>query len=145
MVESANRERVVAALEERLRGDPARTQVSRVSEFGLVEVTRKRSRTNLRQALTRPCPCCGERGRVKSPATVCLELRREALARGGGSRPLVVRVHPEVAAALTGEWAEVLRELEERLGAAPRVEPDATLHLERFELVEGGGEARGAR
>ena len=96
MVEAENRRRVVAELEERLQGDRSRARVSQISEFGLVEITRKRSRSNLRRVLTRPCPCCGESGRVKSVATVCLELRRRAApargrrpagAGGGGHRP----------------------------------------------------------
>ncbi len=141
MVESENRERVVGELAERLRGDPARCQISEMSEFGLVEVTRQRRRANLRRVLTRPCPTCGERGRIKSPATVCLELRRQLLERGGDDGPLVVRLHPEVAAALTGDWEPVMRELGERLGAPPTLEPDAALHPEQFELVGGAGQA----
>ena len=55
----------VGELEERLKDDRSRVRVSQISEFGLVEVTRKRSRSNLRRVLTRPCPCCGASGRVK--------------------------------------------------------------------------------
>ncbi|MFQ5351332.1 MAG: ribonuclease E/G, partial [Thermoanaerobaculia bacterium] len=147
MVESDNRRRVVAALEEQLSGDRSRARVSQISEFGLVEVTRKRSRSNLRRMLTRACPCCAERGRIKSPATLCLELRRQLLqqATDGSPRPakmLSVRLHPDVAEALETTWAPVMRELEERLGSAPRLEPDPQLHPERFELIEGGQPAR---
>ena len=147
MVESENRRRVVAELEARLETDRSRVRVSQISEFGLVEVTRKRSRSNLRRVLTRPCPCCGENGRVKSPATVCLELRRQLLqdhpasAKRPGSR-LTLRVPPEVADALETTWAPVMRELEERLGVTPRIERDPALHPERFELVESGQAAR---
>ena len=139
MVESENRRRVVSELEERLRGDRSRVRVSQISEFGLVEVTRKRSRSNLRRVLTRPCPCCGESGRVKSVATICLELRRQLLGAdtGAGARVRTVRVHPDVAEALESTWASVMRELEERLGAAPRLLPDPSLHPDRFELIDG--------
>ncbi len=137
MVEAENRDRVVAALEDRLRLDPSRTQVSRISEFGLVEITRKRSRSNLRRVLTRPCPCCRERGRIKSIATVCLDLRRRLL-RHDGDGPLTVRLHPELAEALTTSWAVVLDELEEKLGAAPRLHPDPSMPPDRFEVVPGG-------
>lgn len=147
MMESDNRLRVVAELEDRLKSDRSRSRVSQVSEFGLVEVTRKRSRSNLRRVLTRPCPCCGETGRVKSVATICLELRRQLLQPGadGASRVaagLTVRVPPDVAEALETTWAAVMHELEERLGAAPRLEPDPKLHPERFELIDGDQAAR---
>jgi ribonuclease G len=142
MVESENRRRVVAELEERLRGDRSRSRVSQVSEFGLVEVTRKRSRSNLRRVLTRPCTCCRGRGHLKSVATICLELRRQVLQGDGGRPPgrkkrLTIRLHPEIAAALETSWSAVLRDLEEELGAAPRLAPDAGLHPEHFELIDG--------
>jgi ribonuclease G len=147
MVEPGNRQRVVAALEERLKSDRSRARVSQVSEFGLVEVTRKRSRSNLRQVLTRPCPCCGGNGRVKSIGTVCLELRRRLLQQAAGAGPLrpdalAVRLAPEVAAALETTWAPVMREVEERLGAAPRLVPDPSIHPDGFELIEGGKATR---
>jgi Rne/Rng family ribonuclease len=147
MVESENRRRVVAELEKKLRSDRSRVRVSQISEFGLVEVTRKRSRSNLRRVLTRPCPCCGESGRVKSVATVCLELRRQLLQPGSDgslrrAERLTVRLHPDVVDALETTWATVMRELGERLGAAPRLEPDPKLHPERFELIDGGQTAR---
>ena len=147
MVESDNRHRVVAELEDRLCGDRSRARVSQISEFGLVEVTRKRSRSNLRRVLTRPCPCCGERGHIKSLATICLELRRQLLQQideesPRPAEPLTVRLHPDVAEALETTWAPVMRELEERLGSAPRLEPDPRLHPERFELIDGGQAVR---
>jgi ribonuclease G len=147
MVESENRRRVVSELEDRLKRDRSRARVSQISEFGLVEVTRKRSRSNLRQVLTRPCPCCGENGRIKSVATICLELRRQLLQRATQDEPrqavaVTVRVPPDVAEALETTWAPVMRELEERLGMAPRLEPDATLHPERFELIDSSQAVR---
>ena len=147
MVEADNRRRVVEELEQRLESDRSRSRVSQVSEFGLVEITRKRSRSNLRRVLTRPCPCCGATGRVKSVTTVCLELRRRLLQPETGGPPapagaVTVRVPPDVAEALATTWAPVMRELEERLGVAPRLEPDPVLHPESFEVIDGGQPAR---
>ncbi len=145
MVETENRQRVFEALEAALARDRARTQLSRISEFGLVEITRKRSHSNLRRVLTRPCPCCGERGRIKSVTTVCLELRRRLLAAAaaGEPPPAAVRLHPDAAAALAGPLAAVIEDLEQRLGAAPRLESDPELNPDRYELV-AAGQVRGA-
>ena len=55
---------------------------------------------------------------------------------------VTVRVPPEVARALETTWAPVMRELEEQLGAAPRIEPDPRIHPERFEIINGGQAAR---
>jgi len=79
MTEPEHRRRVFENLETHLAADRARTRLLQVSDFGLVEVTRQRSRGNLEKTLTRACPCCGGRGRVLSDLTLALELRRELL------------------------------------------------------------------
>jgi len=75
---------------------------------------------------------------VKSVATVCLALRREALRlRGtltGGE--LLVRVHPEVARALQKEERAIVEELERALGVAVLVQGDGKLHHESFDILE---------
>ena len=50
-----------------------------ISEFGLVQITRKRSRSNLERQLTESCPYCEGSGRVPSVATTCLRVRRAVL------------------------------------------------------------------
>ncbi|HEV7786906.1 MAG TPA: Rne/Rng family ribonuclease, partial [Thermoanaerobaculia bacterium] len=71
MVEAVHREEVFASLESEIKKDRAKTKLLNISEFGLVEVTRKRSRSNLERLLTQPCSYCGGRGRIKSIATIC--------------------------------------------------------------------------
>ncbi len=79
MVEATHREEVFASLESEIKKDRAKTKVLNISEFGLVEITRKRSRANLERLLTQPCPYCSGRGRIKSVATICLNLRKDLL------------------------------------------------------------------
>ncbi len=144
MNEPQHRTEVFEALQAELRKDRAKNQVLSLSDFGLVEITRKRSRDNLQRLLTRDCPECGGSGRVLSSSTTCFKLRRELLRRrerfiraaaSGGPGPLV-KVHPEVLEALRGEEREVLEELEETLGGPLRLEADAALPRERFEIAE---------
>ncbi|MES1210937.1 MAG: Rne/Rng family ribonuclease, partial [Acidobacteriota bacterium] len=96
MIEQEHREQVFTALEGELRKDRAKTKVLNISEFGLVEVTRKRSRANLERLLTQPCPYCSGRGRIKSVATICLNLRKELLHLRGqlGQAEVLLRVNP---------------------------------------------------
>ncbi len=139
MTEQAHREQVFASLEREIRKDRAKTKVLNISEFGLVEVTRKRSRANLERLLTQPCPYCGGRGRISSIATICLNLRKELL-RLRGKRTLqseiLLRVHPEVARALQQEERAILEELERLLGVGVLLQSDPELHHERFDVVE---------
>ncbi|MEP6800966.1 MAG: Rne/Rng family ribonuclease, partial [Acidobacteriota bacterium] len=79
MGDPAHRREVFEKLELELARDRARTRILQLSEFGLVEVTRQRSRGNLEKTLTRPCPGCSGRGRVRTDLTLALELRRDLL------------------------------------------------------------------
>jgi len=138
MVEAAHREEVFASLESEIKKDRAKTKVLNISEFGLVEVTRKRSRANLERLLTQGCPYCSGRGRIKSTATICLNLRKELLHLRGriANSELLLRVHPEIARALQQEERAILEELERSLGVHILIQSDPELHHERFDVVE---------
>jgi ribonuclease G len=139
MAEAQSRELVFAALQRALRRDRAKHQVLSLSDFGLVEITRKRSRENLSRILTRPCPECGGSGRILSLSTICLKLRREILARGNrlGDRKLIVQVHPEVLWILETDHEDILEELREALGEQLTIEADEGLHHEQYNIIEG--------
>ncbi len=120
-----------------LQKDRTRIHISGMSELGLVEVTRKRSRNDLSRRLTGPCPCCQGRGRVRTPKAVCLEMRR-ALVRLDEShpdRPFHVELHPQVAQALEGDLNAILEEIEVRIGAAIELRQDAALKPDEFKIV----------
>ena len=138
MVEAEHREQVFASLESEIKKDRAKTKVLNISEFGLVEITRKRSRANLERLLTQPCPYCSGRGRIKSVATICLNLRTELLHLRGkiGNSELLLRVHPEISRALQQEERAIFDELERSLGVHILLQSDPELHHERFDVVE---------
>ena len=66
MESAENREKVYRALQEALREDKAKTNILKISELGLVEMTRKRTRESLVQQLCEPCCYCEGRGYVLS-------------------------------------------------------------------------------
>jgi ribonuclease G len=138
MVEAVHREQVFASLESEIKKDRAKTKVLNISEFGLVEITRKRSRANLERLLTQGCPYCSGRGRIKSVATICLNLRKELLHLRGrvANSELLLRVHPEISRALQQEERAIFDELERSLGVHILLQGDPELHHERFDVVE---------
>jgi ribonuclease G len=138
MIEQVHREQVFSSLENEIKKDRAKTKLLNISEFGLVEITRKRSRANLERLLTQPCPYCAGRGRIKSLATICLNLRKELLRLRGrmGHGELLLRVHPEIARALQQEERAILDELERSLEVKVLLQSDPELHHERFDVVE---------
>ncbi|MEB3733669.1 ribonuclease G [Halopseudomonas pachastrellae] len=70
---------VQRTLEKQLERDHAKTNIIGITELGLVQMTRKRTRESLEQVLCEPCPSCHGRGIQKTPETVCYEIFREIL------------------------------------------------------------------
>jgi len=137
MEERRSRREVLEALEQELRRDRSPTKLLSVNEFGLVILTRKRVKQSLDKLLQQPCPYCSGSGQVKSVATVCSEIYDEVrkLAPDMAGHKLVLRVNPEVARALAGDEAAVLKSLAAMVGGELAVHADALLHQEQFDLV----------
>jgi ribonuclease G len=138
MEERKSRQKLMAALEQELRRDRSPSKVLQVSEFGLVILTRRRVRQSLERTLCQPCPYCAGSGMIKSVATVCSEIYDEVrkLAADLKGHGLLLRVNPEVARALAGEEAGLLRELQSLASTSEiRVQADPLLHQEQFDLV----------
>ncbi len=132
-----NREKVYRALQEALRQDKARTNILKISELGLVEMTRKRTRENLVQQLCEPCSNCEGRGYVLSSESVAYKVLREIrkdLPRFCG-REIAVAVNPQVAEMLLGPARKALASLSEAVGREVEVRARPGLHQEQFELT----------
>ena len=70
---------VQRAFEKAMEKDHAKTNFTGVSELGLVEMTRKRTRESLENILCEPCPTCDGRGTLKTAETICYEVFRDIL------------------------------------------------------------------
>jgi ribonuclease G len=137
MEEEEHRRAIYEALAEELVSDPARTQLLPMSDIGLVQLTRKRSRPSLERTVNRECPYCQGSGRIKSLPTICLEIRRELLtaAESDVGTQISLVVHPEVARYLQGPYRELLKELEEVHGVEVILREDPLYHQEQFEIT----------
>ncbi len=137
MEDPAHRRELYEALQTELETDPARTQLLPMSEIGLIQLTRKRTRPSLDRTLSRECPYCHGSGRIKALPTICLEIRRELLAAVTTdiSDQLSLTVHPEVSHYLQGPFRELVRELEEVHGVQVILRENPLLHQEQFEII----------
>jgi ribonuclease G len=136
MEERRNRDKVMAVLEEALRADRAPSKVLRFNEFGLVAITRKRTKQALERTLCQPCPYCTGSGMVKSIPTLCYEIQTEGrkMAPQISSGSLTLRVHPEIAKALKTRESELMEELEKWTKKSIIIQADPTLHWEQYDI-----------
>ena len=116
MDKEGNRRKVWDAFQKALSRDRARTNVTKISELGLVEMTRKRTRESLVQLLTEPCPICEGAGVVKSVTTVAYEIMREVRRSGTlvDTDRIEIEASPRVADLLQKFEREYLDSLEKR-------------------------------
>lgn len=136
MDEADNRKAVFEELERALAADKAKTNVLAISEFGLVEMTRKRVRESLLQTLCEPCFYCEGRGYIKTRESVAFEILREirreapAIAQPG----VEVRAHPDVAHLLYEAEQASVQALEQRYEKPIVIRGVPTFHIEQFEV-----------
>jgi ribonuclease G len=137
MEREKNREKVYQALVDAMASDKARTRISRISDLGLIEISRERVREDLLRSLSEPCRYCEGRGYTKSPTTVAYEIFREIRRLGPSAERqwIIVGVHPAVAELLQDEERHGLEMLERDRSAKIIVTPDDQLHLEQYDLV----------
>ena len=138
MEKESNRELVYHTLESALRKDRAKSNISKISELGLVEMTRKRTRESLTQLLGEPCPTCEGLGYVKSKTTICYDIFREIdrVSSDLGGKTVMVDVNPEVAEMLCEEERAGIERLGRALGKRIVVQGVARFHQDEFEIVE---------
>jgi ribonuclease G len=136
MDERRNRQKVMQALEEALRGDRSPSKVLQFNDFGLVAITRKRVKQSLERTIGSPCPYCESTGFVKSVNTVCNEIYIEMrkIAKQLDHSDVMLRVNPEVAKALKISGGRWLNELEELTKKTVIVKSDPALHQEQFDI-----------
>ena len=124
-----HREQVYRALKRALADDKARTNVLEISELGLVEMTRKRVRQDLRALLSTLCPTCKGSGVTKADATLAAEIFRVVPAKvraaeDANGREVVVRVHPDLARYFEGDGRDGLDRLARALDRKITIQPN---------------------
>ena len=138
MEREGDREKVYQALEEAIRKDRQKMNIFKISELGLVEMTRKRTRENIARFLSEPCPYCEGSGLVKSKTTICYSIFREIERTSSelGGHSILVEVNPEVADLLYEEERTGVEELERKLRKKIVIKGKAGFHQEQFNIIE---------
>nr|MBI3613682.1 Rne/Rng family ribonuclease [Nitrospirota bacterium] len=137
MEREKNRDKVYQALVEAMGSDKARTRISRISDLGLIEISRERVREDLLRAMSEPCHYCEGRGYTKSPTSVAYEIFREVrrIGKAPETQTIVIGAHPAVVDLLFDEERQGVDDLERQVDGKIIVKPDLGLHLEQYDIA----------
>ncbi|MFQ5454589.1 MAG: ribonuclease E/G [Nitrospirota bacterium] len=137
MEKKKNREKVFSSLRDAMISDRAKTNILRISELGLVEMSRERIRGDIQKILCEPCSYCEGKGHIKSAATVCYEIFREITHIGPSSsgKEIAIKANPDIANLLFDEERDSIEDLEEKYNIKIIVKSDPNIHIEQFDIA----------
>ena len=147
MMANRNQKAVENQLRDAMKIDRARIQTSRISRFGLLEMSRQRLRPSLGDSTQLTCPRCKGQGSIRNIESVALSVLRilEEEAMKKGTEKVVTHLPIECATFLLNEKRTVLHDLEARHDVGIIVLPSKHLEtpaydIERIKSVEGEDE-----
>lgn len=132
-----HREELYRAFQESTRKDKSRVNILKLSEFGLVQMTRKRSCESLAQVMCEPCFYCAGDGIIKSNRTLSYEIFRKITrdAPKIKGHNVTIKVHPRVADMLLREEAHHIEFLENMTQKQFTIIPVRDIHIKRYEII----------
>lgn len=135
MAKENHKEKVYRTLEEALKNDRVKTTINRITELGLVEMTRKRTGNSLVSAFLEQCPMCEGIGMIKSPQTICFEIFRgvSSYAKKTRSKKITVTVHSHIMNKLY-EYEKELEKLETAINKKITIKMQDSFYPEYFEI-----------
>ncbi len=134
MAKAPDRDKVYNALREALKADRARTNILRISDLGIVEMTRKRLRNNLIQSLCKTCPTCEGVGFIKSEHTVMMDIYRSLMRDFCDKKTPTLYCSPLIAERLQDTPA-ILGDLEDKFGKKVTIVAVERFQQDRFEIL----------
>ncbi len=132
-----HREELYSHFIDAVKYDKSKINILKLSEFGLVQMTRKRNSENLHQLMCESCKYCAGEGMLRSRRTICYDifrqLQRDAAAKS--ATRVQLRVNPDIANLLREEETDSITTLERQTQKSIEIIPIAELHIERYEIL----------
>ncbi len=141
MEQSSHVRKVEKAIKEALKNDRARIQVGRISNFGLLEMSRQRLRTGVLEASTKACPHCEGTGLMRTASSAGLSALRmieDEAARGRGDR-ILLRAGRDAAVYVLNKKRSELAEIETRYGVLVEIVIDESFEGANMSVESSGG------
>ncbi len=127
MPEYKQNQAVEKALRDSMSDDRARVQIGRISQFGLLELSRQRMRPSLHERSGIPCVNCLGTGYVRSPESIALQILRLAEEECvlNKRQALTVILSSEVGFFILNHKKKCLQDIETKIGASITLEASA--------------------
>lgn len=138
MKKEQHKDKVMARLNQAVKKDKSQTNILPLTELGLVQMTRKRTRRNLTRTLCEPCFYCNGDGHLLSGKSICHKIYRDLVSEAGdimGNR-FTIKVHPEIAQLLHGRENHLITSLEKQFSKPIVIYPEPQYHMEEYHIFE---------
>jgi len=137
MENDEHREQLYDTFKEAVKKDKSRNNILKLSEFGLVQMTRKRNSENLHQLMCEPCHYCSGEGMIKSRRTICYDIFRviSRNAKKHKGTTITLRVHTRIAELLQNEEDAAKQQIEKEISKRIVIAPSKDLHIEKYEII----------
>ncbi|RRQ23310.1 Rne/Rng family ribonuclease [Guyparkeria sp. SCN-R1] len=136
MGSSKHQREVENRLRDSLKYDRARVQTSRISRFGLLEMSRQRLRASLEESSQHMCPRCNGQGVIRSVESLSLAILRllvdEAMKDNTGR--VIAQVPIDVATYLLNEKRDQINEIEQSNNVDLLLIPNINLETPHYEI-----------
>ncbi len=138
MASKKNRQTLLRELGTLLKADRAKSSFTDISEFGLVQITRKRVRQSLSKTLLAPCPYCEGAGRILNNGLIWKSIREDILKELDTKIPiegLEISVHPTIRRYLEEELLDAVKRLANQYKITLKFVVDESTHIESYKIV----------
>ena len=136
MAEELNRKKVSNELRKELKKDKAAMSMLEISDFGLLEMTRQRTRPNLLYSVSEPCPLCDGSGRITSKGSLITQIESwfRRFKHQSKERRVELYIHPEIENYLKINDKNLIKKMQWKYLIRIKVKTDSTINIDDFKV-----------
>ncbi|MBO8154171.1 Rne/Rng family ribonuclease [Thermovirga sp.] len=124
-------------LEEVFKNDRCKAKVFGLTQLGLVELTRKRARSDMRATFTRGCPFCGGTGQVLREEAISASIKRflRKVVKSSAPEAILLEASSAIADFIHGS---IQKQWEEQMGIKLFIMPNSKMAWDKYRIEAQG-------